>query len=339
MGTTYRDLAEGRQYEILVRVRGVSRVEREKRAFELNVEDTQGTRFPLIVWEKSEAGRDFDWQQGHWYRLSGVSVNEWPSGKVLHGTSALEIEDLGSRKDDTQANILYLTDSHLGKTTHEYLGQRWSVSPVDGFRTAIEYAIENQVSAVVHGGDLFHNPGDGIQDKEVAVCREGLTKLAEHGIPFYFIYGNHERQAGRRIMGRFVDDGLATHLGPRYEVVKDTVALYGIDYTPDWDKHVLDLEQAPEGLTTILYVHQSMAPFTASANPECSLQGVQEASNIPLDSVVTGHTHSRSEQHRGSHGLAGGATARLGETKDELEPSVELVSIEGDEMTIQQEYL
>ncbi|MGB9966448.1 hypothetical protein [Halobacterium hubeiense] len=153
------------------------------------------------------------------------------------------------------------------------------------------------MSADVHGGDLFHTPGDGIHEDEIAVCPQGLTKLAEHGIPFSFIYRNHERHTGRRLMRRGIDDGPAVHLGPRYEGIQNTVALYDSDHTPDWDKHVFDLEHPPENHPTILCVHQSMAPFTASTNPDCSIQNVLHAPHIPLDVVVTGHTHARSE-HR-----------------------------------------
>ncbi|WP_224333509.1 metallophosphoesterase family protein [Haloprofundus halobius] len=340
METTYEDLGEDGQYEIIVRVRDYSRAKKENRAFELSIEDSNGTRFPFIVWEKSKKGRNYNWQKGCWYRLSGVSVNEWPSGKVLHGTSALRIKNLGTRQGKDRVDLLYMTDSHLGKTTHSYNGQTWSVSPDEGFGAAIEYAIQKNVSAVVHGGDLFHNPGSGIDEEEIAVCRENLTKLAEHDIPLYFIYGNHERQAGRRIMERFVDDGLAVHLGPRYEVIGDAIALYGIDYRSNWDNFVLDFEGLTKSLPTILCIHQSLAPFTASSNPEYSLSRLQETSNIPFDLVLVGHTHSRSEHQLGEcRGLSGGATARVGESRDELQPSAELVTIEGEQTTLQRKYL
>lgn len=338
--TLYEDLEENTQHEIDVRVRDCSLAEKENRAFELSLEDSNGTRFPFVVWEKSEEGRSFDWEIGCWYRLSGVSVNSWPSGKVLHGTSSLKIEKLGTSQSGNSSDILFLTDSHLGKTTHSYGGLSWSVNPEEGLRAAIEYAIQKDVDAVVHGGDLFHNPGSGIEEEDIAVCRRILTELAEHGIPFYFIYGNHERQAGRRIMERFSDDGLVVHLGSRYEVIGDAVAFYGVDHQSDWTDFVLDLERAPEDLATVLCLHQSIAPFTASGSPDCSLNRLLDSSNIPLDLVITGHTHSRSEHHYGeSRGLSGGATTRVGETKDDLLPSIELISVQGKKFSSKREFL
>jgi predicted phosphodiesterase len=338
--TLYEDLEEGNQYEIVVRVRDYSRTKEDNRAFELSLEDSNGTRFPFIVWEKSEEGRNYNWQNGCWYRLSGVSINNWPSGKVLHGTTSLGIEKLEIRQSGSQVNLLYLTDSHLGKSEHSYSGSCWPVSPVDGFRTAIERAIQENVNAVIHGGDIFHNPGSGIEDEDVTVCRESLIKLAEYGIPFYFIYGNHERQTGRQIMERFVDDGLAVHLGPRYEVIDDAVAVYGVDYRSNWSDFVFDLESGTGDLPTILCVHQSIAPFTASNNPDSSVSSILEASNVPLDLVVSGHTHSRLEhQYDGLQALSGGATARVGESQDDLMPSAELVTVQVGQITSERTYL
>lgn len=327
MATTYQDLGGDGHFQIDVRVRDVSTPDTKNRASELSVEDTEGTRFQFIIWESSEQGRSYDWKTGSWYRLSGVTANEWPSGTVPHGTSSLEIELLGEQRTDGDADVLYFTDSHLGKTSHEYKGQTWSVSPKKGFRAAIDCAISEQVDAVIHGGDLFHNPGDGIAEEEIAVCREGLTRLAENGIQFYFIYGNHERQAGRRVMERFVDDNLAVHLGPRYEVVENAVALYGVDHQSEWADHVLDIEDAPDGLETILCVHQSVAPFTASTNPDCLLGDIEAATSGSMDVILTGHVHTRLERRSTtSHGLSGGATTRVGEDRGELQPSVELIS-------------
>jgi hypothetical protein len=51
--TTYDTLDEDGRYEITVRVRDCSRSSVENRAFDLSVEDVNGTRFPFITREKS----------------------------------------------------------------------------------------------------------------------------------------------------------------------------------------------------------------------------------------------------------------------------------------------
>jgi hypothetical protein len=331
MAVTYRELGEDGHYEMIVRVRTRSKVRSQHRAYELSLEDVEGTRFQFIVWTSSDQGTNCDWKEGCWYRLGGVTANVWPSGTVPHGTSSLVVEYLGPARNRRRADILYATDSHLGKTSHSYSGSSWPISPENGFHRAIEAAISMDVDAVVHGGDLFHNPGDGIGSAEIALCREGLAALAESGIPFYFIYGNHERQAGRRVMSRFVDDSLAEHLGPRYDSINDAVAVYGIDYQSDWADFVPDLERAPDSMSTILFVHQSISPFSESKRPDCSLRDVHEGVNVPVDLVVTGHVHTRTEELREScRGVSGGATARVGQSRSGLQPSVELISTGGE---------
>lgn len=334
MPTTYGDLDEKGKHSIVVRVRDCSPATVAKRAFELTVEDQEGTRFPVIVWEKSEEGRTYDWKEGHWYRLGGVSAKNWPSGTVVHGASDLTIEHLGTRQGTAHADILYLTDSHLGKHRHGYGQMSWPVSPADGFRAAIDTAIEENVDAVVHGGDIFHNPGSGIGEEEKAFCREQLIRLAESGIPFYFIYGNHERDAGRRVMDRLVADSLAVHLGPHYESIGGAFALYGIDNHSTWSQSLLNLQPAPEELTPVLFVHQSVAPFTGKKNPDCQLRDIYTGADVSLDVIAVGHTHTRVEKSiHEMQGLSGGATAQVGDSPEALSPSVELISTPGPSVT------
>jgi predicted phosphodiesterase len=338
--TTYDDLSEGSRFEILVRVRSCSNASVENRAFEMSVEDTEGSRFRFIVWEKSERGRRHEWEEGAWYLLSGTSVNEWPSGKVLHGTTALEFERVPAPRETNQADVLYMTDSHLGKEVHGFGGRSWPVSPAEGFTEAIDIARRKSVDAVVHGGDLFHNPGGGIEPADVEDCRDALTDLAEHGIPFYFVFGNHERQAGQRVMRRFEDDALAHHLGARYETVGDAPAIYGVDHQAKWDRFVPDFESPPSDLSTMVCLHQSIAPFTTKSNPDGTVEVFLGSTALPVDVVANGHTHKRDEYGRGDTlALAGGATARLGKTRDALQPSVELVHVDDGHLTLQRRLL
>lgn len=141
-------------------------------------------------------------------------------------------------------------------------------------------------------------------------------------------------------MERFVDDSLAVHLGPRYEMIGDSLAVYGIDYQSDWADFVPDVEQAPDDLQSILCVHQSIAPFTESVNPDCSVQDLKEDVDTPLDVILTGHVHTRSECRIDSiQAFAGGSTAHLGESQDSLTPSVELIFATNDDLHVNREYL
>ena len=334
--TVYEDLSDNGTHEIEIRVRSCTPSETPNRAFELDVEDRDGTRFPFIVWEKSPQGRQYNWQRGHWYRLRGVTANVWPNGKVLHGASKLQIEELGTSRQPREATLLYFTDSHLGKMEHSFGQETWSVSPASGFKKAINIAIRCDVDAVIHGGDLFHNSGDGISEADIETCRDGLENLATNGIPFYFIYGNHEREAGQLVMDTFVDDGLAAHLGPRYELINDAVALYGVDFRSKWTNSVLELEPASEGVATILCLHQSISPFTLTQKPDCDLEQIHDSCPVPIDVVVNGHVHTRIEEQVGDlRGISGGATAQLGSDSNDLSPSVEIFRVEQGTLTVE----
>lgn len=340
MATTYSDLDDDGRYDLPVLVRNCSKAEVENRAYELSLEDKEGTRFELVIWESSEEGRACDWEEGCWYHLHGVTANEWPSGLYPHGTSCLEVERIGLDEVDDNANILYMTDSHLGKSTHGYGADSWPVSPSKGFKEAVDEAIRRDVDAVIHGGDLFHNSGKGIQDEEVRICTENLTELADSGIPFYFIYGNHEREAGRRVMNKLVDKNLAVHLGPRYQVIENSLAVYGVDYKPEWGNYVPDFETPPQDMKTLLCLHQSVDPFTQRKDPDCSVSKLREQLEIPIDLIMTGHVHTDSKtQVKGTTAVAGGATARLGKQRDDTKPSSRIISINHGELEIEQTFL
>jgi predicted phosphodiesterase len=335
VGTTFEDLDGDGTYELLVRLERVTVPPISNRAYELQLVDTDGTQFQLIVWESAAAAEAYDWQPGEWYRLGGVTANEWATETVPHGTATLTIEPATDPGCPSPTSVLYVTDSHLGKTTHGWKGHVWSVAPTDGFAAAIETAIEHSVAAVVHGGDLFHNPREGIGADDIATVRAGLEELDQKGIPFYFIYGNHERQSGREVMERFCSDGLAVHLGSQFETLDHSVAVSGIDHRRDFAASEFDFETPPRDHQSIVFLHQSMAPFSGGQDPDTSLETVAAELGMSVDLVVTGHTHTRSDQTvREQRGLAGGATARLGDTKSALAPSAELLTVRDGALTV-----
>ncbi len=333
MAVTYSDIVEGRQFEIEVCVRECRKATKSKRAFELQVEDRDGVRIPFIVWEKSTVGSAYDWREDHWYELSGVRANVWDSGKVLHGTSALQIRHIGPDRSTDASELIYMTDSHLGTTRGGY-GQTYPVDPMPGFRTVIDAAIAKDVDGVIHGGDLFHNPGGGIPDSAVRNCRSQIERLSEAGIPFYFIYGNHERTAGREVMGSYIQNGLATHLDASGVLLNDSVAVYGLDFDSEFDGVQLNFTSYPTASTRILCVHQSVPPF-GGGSVSTSVSDLITAASPPFDIVLVGHTHTyRQETYGSSLAIAGGATARLGRSKKSLAPSYEHIHIKRGEFEV-----
>ncbi|WP_458210286.1 metallophosphoesterase family protein [Haladaptatus sp. NG-SE-30] len=338
MENTYADIRKKQHLDITVKVVTCRPGSGSRRAFEMTVEDVDGTSFSFTVWAKSSNGRDYPWQEGHWYRLHSAYGEVWPAGRELHGTGKLEIEHKGVRPTDRRAKLLYLTDTHLGKQTGGHKNNSWKIDTVAGFNAAIDLAIEHRVDAVVHTGDVFHNDTrNGIPSSIEEACHDGLTELANAEIPFYFIYGNHARKKGRVCLEQFCDAGLATHLRSRPAVIGDAVALYGVDYQKSWDHGQLGFERPPSGVATLLCMHQSVAPLTGSPNPDCHLQEVLEESTISIDGLALGHLHTNAEKTlNGCSAFCGGATERL--TSD-LEPSVETITVEQGEIRRQRHVL
>jgi exonuclease SbcD len=327
MENVYADIRKKQHIDITVKVMSCRSGAGSRRAFEMTVEDVEGTQFTFTVWTKSKNGRDYHWQEGHWYRLHSAYGEVWPAGRELHGTSKLEIEHKGVRPNERRAKLLYLTDTHLGKETGGYKNNSWTIDTVAGFNAAIDIAIEQRVDAVVHTGDVFHNDTkNGISDEVEEACHDALTELANAEIPFYYIYGNHAGKTGRVCLERFSDAGLATHLRSRPVVIGDAVALYGVDHQKSWDSGQLGFERPPSEVMTLLCMHQSVAPLTGNSQPDCHLQDILEESTTTIDALALGHLHTKAEKTLNNcTAFCGGATERL---TGDLSPSVETISVE-----------
>jgi len=90
--------------------------------------------------------------------------------------------------------ILFLADSHLGfdlpvrprvkrrRRGHDFLAN---------FAAALEPARAGEVDVVVHGGDVFDEPG--VPASVAYQALEPLRRVAEAGVPVFIVPGNHER--------------------------------------------------------------------------------------------------------------------------------------------------
>ena len=90
--------------------------------------------------------------------------------------------------------ILFLADSHLGfdlpvrprvarrRRGHDFLANH---------AAALEPALNGEVDAVVHGGDVFHRPD--VNEALAWRALRPLVRVAEAGVPVFIVPGNHER--------------------------------------------------------------------------------------------------------------------------------------------------
>lgn len=90
--------------------------------------------------------------------------------------------------------VLFCSDSHLGldwtRRPRVERRRRWPEF-VGAYKRAIRTAIDSRADLVIHGGDMFYR--SRISTELTMWGREPLQALSEHGLPFLWVPGNHER--------------------------------------------------------------------------------------------------------------------------------------------------
>jgi len=156
----------------------------------------------------------------------------------------------------TKTRILHVSDTHLGK--RQYGSDIRKEDFAKAFEQAIDVAVENDVDAVIHTGDLFDDPVPSLPT--VMRAADALRPLEDREIPFYGIVGNHERKNDEQWLDLLKRTSAATRLGKTPTMVGD-VALYGIDAVRPsvWDNIDWQLQEPPDDAAwTILCMHESV---------------------------------------------------------------------------------
>jgi len=90
--------------------------------------------------------------------------------------------------------ILFLADTHLGEGLAISPGMRLDrirSTFFKNFHKALEPAFAKKVDFVVHGGDVYYR--SKFPDTLIYLAFERIKEVAELGIPFIIVPGNHER--------------------------------------------------------------------------------------------------------------------------------------------------
>jgi len=100
--------------------------------------------------------------------------------------------------------ILFIGDIHLGRrpvrlpgNLGEYDVSAADLTPVAAWRRSVRYAAEQGVDAVVLAGDVVE--ADNARFEAYGQLHEGVTHLADRGIPVYAVAGNHDVEALPRL--------------------------------------------------------------------------------------------------------------------------------------------
>ncbi|QLD88589.1 metallophosphoesterase family protein [Natronomonas salina] len=189
--------------------------------------------------------------------------------------------------------VLHTGDTHLGYRQY-HLPERRS-DFLDAFRRVAEDAIELDVDAVVHAGDLFHDRRPGLPD--LLGTLDVLETLDDAGVPFLAVVGNHETKRDAQWLDLFEAMGLATRLGDEPLVVGDT-AFYGLDFVPRAQREDLEYDFEPHDADhAALVSHGLFQPLVPDyGNVEWDAAAVLSESTVDFDAMLLGDEHAPTTQ-------------------------------------------
>lgn len=197
---------------------------------------------------------------------------------------------------DREIRIIHTADTHLGyKQYHNEVRRK---DFFKAFEQVINDAVEMQVDAVVHAGDLFDSRNPTLEDLLETINILSRLKAAE--IPFFGIVGNHESKQNTQWLDLFEEMGLAARLGKKPRIIEN-IAVYGIDSVPrskipSYDYSDFEVPDPafffrPEDFNNyknILVMHQIVQPFPY-AEWDCAV--VLENLPFKVDAILLGDYH------------------------------------------------
>ncbi len=181
--------------------------------------------------------------------------------------------------------VLHTGDTHLGYQQYHLPTRR------EDFRAAFEQvardAVSDDVDAVVHAGDLFHDRTPTLSD--IMGALSVLRILDDADIPFLAVVGNHESKRERQWLDLFETMGLATRLGSEPVVLGD-VAFYGLDFVPRAQRDSYEYTFEPhESEYAVLVSHGLFEPFE---HGDWDAREILRESDVTFDAMLLGDDHT-----------------------------------------------
>jgi DNA repair exonuclease SbcCD nuclease subunit len=181
--------------------------------------------------------------------------------------------------------VIHTGDTHIGY--RQYHSPERRADFLAAFERVIDDAVEMDVDAVVHAGDLFHDRRPDLRDLLGTI--RALRRLREADIPFLAVVGNHESTRGGQWLDLFADLNLGERLGADPRRVDDT-AFYGLDHVPKSRRADLDYDFAPhEADHAVLVSHGLFTPF---AHADWDTETVLDRANVDFDALLLGDNHA-----------------------------------------------
>jgi DNA repair exonuclease SbcCD nuclease subunit len=180
--------------------------------------------------------------------------------------------------------VIHTGDTHLGYRQYHRPERREDF--LEAFRQVAADAVEDDVDAVVHAGDLFHDRRPDLGD--ILGALSVLRTLDDAGIPVLAVVGNHEAKRSAQWLDLYESLGLATRLGPEPVVVGDT-AFYGLDFVPRARREEFEPAFEPHDADhAALVTHGLFEPFDFG---EWDAREITESSDVAFDALLLGDNH------------------------------------------------
>lgn len=181
--------------------------------------------------------------------------------------------------------VIHTGDTHLGYRQYHTPERRTDF--LTAFRQVVDDAIKEDVDAVVHAGDLFHDRRPDLDD--LLGTLSILRRLDSADVPFLAIVGNHERKRDRQWLDLFESLGLATRLDDNGITIGET-AFYGLDHVPRSKRDQLEYNFEPcEQKHAALVSHGLFTPFP---HGNWDTNEVLTSANINFDAMLLGDNHA-----------------------------------------------
>jgi DNA repair exonuclease SbcCD nuclease subunit len=181
--------------------------------------------------------------------------------------------------------VIHTGDTHIGYQQYHSPVRRQDF--LDAFGAVVDDAVDGDIDAVVHAGDLFHDRRPELSDLMGTIAV--LRRLADADIPFLAVVGNHEATRDGQWVDLLERLGLATRLGAAPTVVGDT-AFYGLDHVPVSRRDELAYEfAAGDADYAALVAHGLFEPF---AHADWDTETVLAESDVDFDALLLGDNHT-----------------------------------------------
>jgi DNA repair exonuclease SbcCD nuclease subunit len=181
--------------------------------------------------------------------------------------------------------VIHTGDTHIGYQQYHSPERRQDF--LDAFEAVVADAIDDDVDAVIHAGDLFHDRRPDLQDLLGTLA--ALRTLADADIPFLAVVGNHESTRSGQWLDLFENLGLATRLGAEPYRLGD-VAVYGLDHVPQSRRDDLDYDFEPHDAAHAVLVSHGL--FTPFVHGNWETETVLAESNVAFDALLLGDNHT-----------------------------------------------